>query len=301
MPTEDGAANPPRGSTAERYFRHAVRRHWDPYAIDLTADRDRLADLGRAAFAQLRATVATFGAGEERVTEDLVPLAATVSDEADRRFVASHAYEEAKHAAFFERYWDEVVRPAEEARGLERTDPTDERWFSDAYEDVFDRTTAAMHRLLEDDAPETRARAFCHYNLTVEGVLGQTGFRAVERTFGLDTDGPSLPGLVEGFAGVRRDEGRHVGYGMARLEALLERGAVERSLVEETVADLADPVDAVVETMGWRRLPGPDADDLLAYAAAQRRDRLAQLPGGGGADDSDGPDESSGPRDETEV
>lgn len=290
MPPEDGA-DPPSGSTAERYFRHAVQRHWDPYAIDLTADRDRLADLGRAAFTQLRATVATFGAGEERVTEDLEPLAATVTDEADRRFVASHRYEEAKHAAFFERYWDEAIRPAERARGLEPTDPTNDRWFSDAYEAVFDRTTDAMNRLLEDDAPETRARAFCHYNLTVEGVLGQTGFHAVERTFGPDTDGPSLPGLIEGFAGVRRDEGRHVGYGMARLEALLERGAVERSLVEATVADLADPVDAVVETMGWRRLPGPDSDDLLEYVAAQRRDRLAQLPGGAGADDADGTDD----------
>lgn len=301
MPTDDGAADPPRESTAERYFRHAVRRHWDPYAIELTTDRDRVAELGRAAFTQLRATVAMFGAGEERVTADLVPLAAAVTAEADRRFVASHCYEEAKHAAFFERYWNEVVRPAEEARGLEPTEPTDERWFSAAYEDVFDRTTDAMHRLLETDTPDARARAFCHYNLTVEGVLGQTGFRAVERTFDPDTDGPSLPGLVEGFAGVRRDEGRHVGYGLARLETLLERGAVERSLVEDTVADLAAPVDAVVETMGWRRLPGPDSDDLLAYAAAQRRDRLAQLPGGDGADGADGPDESGGPDDATEV
>lgn len=276
MTAEDGET--PTGSTAERYFRHAVRRHWDPYAIDLATDRERLVELGRAAFTQLRATVATFGAGEERVTEDLVPLAATVSGEADRRFVASHAYEEAKHAAFFDRYWTEAVRPAEEARGLEPTDPTADRWFVDAYDEVFDRTTAAMNRLLEADTPETRARAFCHYNLTVEGVLGQTGFRAVERTFGPDTDGPSLPGLVEGFAGVRRDEGRHVGYGMARLEALLERGAVERSLIEATVADLSEPVDAVVATMGWRRLPGPDSEDLLEFVAEQRRERLAQLP-----------------------
>ncbi|QIO21850.1 ribonucleoside-diphosphate reductase [Haloarcula sp. JP-L23] len=264
-------------STPERYFRHAVEHHWSPYDIDCSADRATLDGLGRRAFTQLRATVAMFGAGEERVTEDLLPLAGTVDGGADQRFVASHIYEEAKHAAFFDRYWTDVVRPAEEARGLDPTDPTADRWFTPAYETVFDRTTAAMERLQTDDTPESRARAYCHYHLTVEGVFGQTGFHAVEATFGPDTDGPSLPGLVSGFASVRRDEGRHVGYGVTRLGDLLERGAVDPSLVRETVASLADPVDAVVAEMGWKHLPGPDADDLTAFVAEQRENRLDQL------------------------
>jgi ribonucleoside-diphosphate reductase beta chain len=275
---------PDTRETTERYFRQAVERHWDPYAIDLTADRETLSDLSRSAFTQLRATLAMFGAGEEHVTEDLVPVAAVVDDDSDQRFVASHLYDEAKHAAFFERYWNDAVRPAAEARGLEPTAPTADRWFTDSYEEVFDRTEAAMNRLLEADTPANRARAFCHYHLTVEGVFGQTGFHAVESTFGPETDGPSLPGLVEGFSGIRRDEGRHVGYGMDRLAALLERGAVKRSLVEETVMGLAEPVDAVVERMGWHRLPGPGSDDLVAFVAQQRRNRLQQLPGGAAAD-----------------
>lgn len=274
---------PEERETTERYFRQAVERHWDPYDIDLAADRETLSDLSRSAFTQLRATLAMFGAGEESVTEDLVPVAAVVDEDRDQRFVASHLYDEAKHAAFFERYWADAIRPAEETRGLEPTAPTADRWFTDSYEDIFDRTEMAMHRLLEADTPANRARAFCHYHLTVEGVFGQTGFHAVESTFGPETDGLSLPGLVEGFSGIRRDEGRHVGYGMDRLTALLRRGAVERSLVEETVMDLAEPVDAVVERMGWRRLPGPDSDDLVAFVTQQRRNRLQQLPGGDAA------------------
>jgi len=276
--------SPEARETTERYFRQAVERHWDPYAIDLTADRETLTDLSRSAFTQLRATLAMFGAGEEHVTEDLVPVAAVVDDDSDQRFVASHLYDEAKHAAFFERYWNDAVRPAAEARGLEPTGPTADRWFTDSYEDVFDRTETAMNRLLEADTPANRARAYCHYHLTVEGVFGQTGFHAVESTFGPETEGPSLPGLVEGFGGIRRDEGRHVGYGMDRLAALLENGAVERSLVEETVMGLAELVDAVVERMGWHRLPGPDSDDLVAFVAQQRRNRLQQLPGGAAVD-----------------
>ncbi|AFK21545.1 ribonucleoside-diphosphate reductase (plasmid) [Haloferax mediterranei ATCC 33500] len=263
---------------AERYFRYAVERHWSPYEIDLAADREMAIELSRSAFTQLRATVAMFGAGEENVTEDLVPLAASVTEESDQRFVASHIYEEAKHAAFFDRYWTEVIRPAEDARGTNPTAPTADRWFTDAYEELFSRTETAMNRLLDADTPTNRAKAYCHYHLTIEGVLGQTGFHAMDATFSPETDGPSLPGLVEGITHVRQDEGRHVGYGMDRLAELLQRTTVERSLAEETVATLADPVDAVVEKMGWKRLPGPDSDDLVAFAAQKRRDRLEQLP-----------------------
>ncbi|WP_209309533.1 ferritin family protein [Haloarcula amylovorans] len=264
-------------ATAARYFRHAVERHWSPYEIDLSTDQNVLEGIRRRSFTQLRATVAMFGAGEERVTEDLIPLAATVKEPADQRFVASHVYEEAKHAAFFDRYWKEVINPVEAARGLERTDPTADRWFTEPYETVFDRTTDAMDRLRTDDRPETRARAYCHYHLTIEGVFGQTGFYAIEKTFGSNTDGPSLPGLVEGFGAVRQDEGRHVGYGMERLTNLLETGAVEETLVRQTVSDLAAPVDAVVGAMGWKHFPGPDGSDLVSFVTDQRENRLEQL------------------------
>lgn len=277
MPTAEGA-------TAQRYFRHAIEHHWSPYEIGLSRDREVLEAISRRAFTQLRATVAMFGAGEQNVTEDLVPLAGTVETPESQRFIASHVYEEAKHAAFFDRYWNDVVRPVEESRGLDPTDPTAERWFTDPYETVFDRTAEAMDRLRTDDSPEARARAYCHYHLTVEGVFGQTGFHAVEETFGPDTDGPSLPGLVEGFGAVRQDEGRHVGFGMERLGNLLERSAVDKDLVTETVDSLADPVDTVAESMGWKRLPGPDGDDLVSFVADQRAKRLRQLPLGAGGD-----------------
>ncbi|MBX0325870.1 ribonucleotide-diphosphate reductase subunit beta [Halomicroarcula sp. F13] len=265
---------------AMRYFRHAVVNHWNPYELDLAADIDTLTGLSRRAFTQVRALVAMFGAGEENVTEELTSLAAIIDGESDQRFVANHMYEEAKHAAFFDRYWSLAIEPAEIAREMDPTLPTADRWFSEPYESVFDRTARAMRRLLDADTPANRARAYCHYHLTVEGVLGQTGFHAIEATFGPRTDGPSLSGLVEGTTAVRRDEGRHVGYGMDRLADLLRNEDIDRSLIEATVADLADPVDAVVETMGWKHLPGPDSEDLSAFAGQQRRDRLQQLPDG---------------------
>ncbi|MDQ2049237.1 ribonucleoside-diphosphate reductase [Natronolimnohabitans sp. A-GB9] len=264
-------------SRAGRYFRHATSGHWDPYAIDIEQDRETLVDLGRRPFTQFRATVAMFGAGEEAVVDDLLPLATALEADDDQRFVASHLYEEAKHAAFFDRYWTDVINPVEETRGLEPTDPTADRWFPDAYVEILDRTETAMERLLEADTPEHRAAAYAHYHLTIEGVFAQVGFRAVRETFGSETDGPVLHGLTEGFEHIRRDEGRHVGFGLAKLEGLLASGAVDQERIEDVVTTLAPPVDAIAERMGWKRLPGPSSDDLAAEAADQRAKRLAQL------------------------
>jgi ribonucleoside-diphosphate reductase beta chain len=261
---------------ADRLYRQAVAPQWDPAAIGLEAAREPLEALSRRAFTQFRATLAMFGAGEAAVTEDLAPLAVVADPGPDQLFVASHQFDEARHAEFFDRYWAAVVNPVERERGLEASDPTAERWFGAPYQTLFDRTEAAMARLLEADTPANRARAYAHYHLTVEGMLAQAGFRLVGETFD-DGPGPKLPGLVEGFARIREDEGRHVGYGMHCLHALIDADAVSWSVIEQVVAALADPLEAQARAMGWHELPGPDGAELAAFVRAERDRRLEQL------------------------
>jgi ribonucleoside-diphosphate reductase beta chain len=267
------------GDVVGRLYRQAVERQWDPAAIDLTADREPLEALSRRGFTQFRATVAMFGAGEVAVTEDLAPLAVVADAGVDQRFVASHQFDEARHADFFERYWSTVVNPVERDRGLEPSDPTADRWFGAPYETLFERTEAAMHRLLEADTPANRARAYAHYHLTIEGMLAQAGFRLVGETFD-DGPGPALPGLLEGFARIREDEGRHVGYGLHRLQTLTAADAVSWSVIEQVVAELADPLEAQARAMGWSDLPGPTGEDLAAFVRAERERRLEQIQSG---------------------
>ncbi|PSQ18770.1 ribonucleoside-diphosphate reductase [Halobacteriales archaeon QS_8_69_26] len=273
----DGERTPGEGRSY-RYFRNAVERHWDPHDIDLSEDRVRIARLDDRSFDQLRRTLALFGAGEEAVTEDLAPLAVVLEDVNDQMFVASQTYEEAKHADFFDRYWTRVIDEEAHARGNDPADPTDDRWFGEDYVELFDRTEAAMERLLTEDTPETRAAAYCHYHLVVEGVLAQTGYYGVQNSFSGEVEGlPRLPGLVEGFSKVRADEGRHVGFGMAKLKDLVQSGAITAEFISETVGELVELTQGIVATASDEDAPGANTEEMVAYAAEKHRQRMRQI------------------------
>jgi len=265
-----------------RYYRHAVENHWDPHDIDLTADREAVTELDDLMFTNLRGSLAAFGAGEESVAEDLAPLAVVLDDVQDEMFVTTQLYEEAKHADFFDRYWQTVVTPEEERRGMEETSPTDDQWFSDAYVELFDRMEDSLNELLVEDTPETRAKAYCHYHLTIEGILAQTGYYGLTRAYGgedvFEEPMPELPGLVAGLTKIRGDEGRHVGFGMHQLKAYVESGDVDPALIRDTVNELVPLVqESVAPTEGETRGDEPDPLGLSEYALDKHTQRMQQI------------------------
>ncbi|MFC7045977.1 ribonucleotide-diphosphate reductase subunit beta [Halobacteriaceae archaeon GCM10025711] len=267
-----------RSERAARYYRNAVDRHWDPDDVDLSADRDAMAALDEVAFREFRTSLAKFGAGEQAVTEDLAPLAVVLEPLEDQLFVTTQLYEEARHTDFFDRYWRDVVHPAEEDRGLERTSPTDPEWFDADYRELFDRNEAAMARLLTEDTPETRAEAYCHYHLTIEGVLAQTGYYGLTRAFGGRVEGmPELPGLVDGLTRIRQDEGRHVGFGMAKLRELVQDEGVDPALLHDTVGDLVELVQGTLDSDLPPEEQAVPPEELTAYAVRKHTERMEQI------------------------
>jgi ribonucleoside-diphosphate reductase beta chain len=266
-------------SFAGGYFRNAVYRHWDPYEDIpqelLEADRQKAIefDMTEEEFDSLRSTLALFGAGEEAVTEDLAPLAIVLDDIDDQMFITSQLYEEAKHTQFFDRYWREVINPVAEERGFEMTQPTDQRYFNEDYVALFDKNEAAMKRLLTEDTPETRAQAYCHYHLTVESVLAQTGYYGLQSAFspsgpemlddvGEEGESIHLEGLIEGITYIRSDEGRHVGFGMQKVRELIQEGEVDPDVVQETLQELMGHVAGAVQGSNMTI----DAAPLVEYA-----------------------------------
>jgi ribonucleoside-diphosphate reductase beta chain len=230
-------------------------------------------------FTRFRAALAKFGAGEQAVADDLAPLAQVLDGIEDQAFLTTQLYEEAKHADFFDRYWREVVTAAEDAREEPRTAPQDDRWYNDAYDELFERNERAMERLLEDDTAENRAIAYCHYHLTVEGILAQTAYYGMTQAYSEGGDLPHLPGLIEGLSLIRGDEGRHVGFGMRKLKDLVADG-VDPQLLHETVEELLPLVNGI--TVGdvedeSEIVGGPTPDDLRAYAAEKHTERMQQI------------------------
>lgn len=274
-----------RESREIRYYRNAVERHWDPATVALDADAANLVafleEAGQPAgyLDGLRVALARFGAGEQAVTEDLAPLAVALEAVDDQLFVTTQLYEEAKHTDFFDRYWREVIHATETELGLERSSPTDPRWFNDAYLELFERTERAMAALLEDDSAETFARAYTHYHLVIEGILAQTGYYGLQRSYGEDTypELPHLPGLCAGLGLIRQDEGRHVGFGMVKLKALVATGSVETSVLEETVAELMPLVTGIVADDDQFDDLGVPPEELYEFAAEKHLQRMSQI------------------------
>lgn len=262
-----------------RYYRHAVEKHWDPHNIDLDADREVLGELDNEEFDRLKRSLALFGAGEDAVAEDLAPLAVALDCFEDQLFITTQLYEEAKHSDFFDRYWREVIHSAEDDRGQEHSSPADERWFSDEYDELFERNEAAMAELLDDDTPENRAKAYSHYHMTVEGVLAQTGYYGLTRQFDEDTNPnlPHLPGLVSGITYIRSDEGRHVGFGMTKLKDLIQDEHVRPTVIEETVGDLLPLVQAAIPSYERTDDEGVTPTELIDYATNKHGQRMQQI------------------------
>ncbi|MCY4729756.1 ribonucleoside-diphosphate reductase [Natronomonas gomsonensis] len=276
-----------RESRGTRYYRNAVERHWDPFDIDLEADREALVESLQSVpdaeerLDNFRMGVARFGAGEQAVTEDLAPLATALDDIDDQLFITTQLYEEGKHTDHFDRYWREVIHPVEEELGFETSSPTDEKWFNEAYDDLFERNEEAMHRLLDEPTPENFARAYCHYHLVIEGILAQTGYYGLQQAYSKDNhpDLPHLPGLYEGFTLIRQDEGRHVGFGMAKLKELVSEGDVDPSLLDETVNELLPLVDGIAANPDeeYREDIGPSPEELQQFATEKHLQRMEQI------------------------
>jgi ribonucleoside-diphosphate reductase beta chain len=279
---------------AQGYFKHAVYNHWDPYEdipqADLEADRRKMIadEPTEAEFEELRKTLTLFGAGEEAVTEDLAPMAIVLEDINDQMFITSQLYEEAKHTQWFDRYWREVIDPIAEELGYERTVPTDQHYYNQDYIDLFAKNEAAMEQLLDEDTPETRAKAYCHYHLVVESVLAQTGYYGLTSTFSPQGDPdvpqrdfPHLEGLVQGITYIRSDEGRHVGFGMNKVRSLIHEEGVDPQIVRDTLMDLMPHTAGILREFNTATNPVPlvtYARDKLTMRTDRLTDKSAEIP-----------------------
>lgn len=264
-------------------YHKAKQLHWDPTAIDLRQDAEQWQAIARdypeqQYSEQLLRLIALFHAGEESVTTTLAPFCSAVSRAGlgidKEMFLTTQLYEEAKHFEFFARYLQEVV--GSDASGLER-------FLTAAPQAVLvDDLAEVTERLRREEDPArlraTFAEAVTHYMGVVEAMLARTGYVGAHDAL---TARGWLPGLQEGFRLIKRDEGRHVAFGMRCIAELTDAHPEYRPIVQDVFDRHLPNVLATVQAFDYPH-PIVDLNKLTAYALAQY-ERFATAAGLGAA------------------
>jgi len=247
---------------------------WDPLSIDFSQDIldwQRCTDQEKETLLQL---TSLFQAGEECVTLDLLPLILVMAQEGrleEEMFLTTFLWEEAKHTEFFRRFLDEV---AQEHSDLHHYHPP-------SYRKIFyEELPQAMHALLADQSLKAQARAVITYNMIVEGVLAETAYYAY---FNMLERNNIMPGLKQALGYIKRDESRHIAYGVFLISRLVAQDPSLWPFIEQKMNELLVPALAMVDELfedseELEEIPfGLNKEEYLSYATMQFSKRFQRI------------------------
>ena len=257
------------------------RQQWQSLGIDLERDKEQWKEIPDEQRAEHLWGLSSFFLGEERVTTQFSGLVMAYEDEQEEAFLCTQQVDEARHMQFFDRYFREVM-------GLEQ-DGIHERLqaarvdVTDAFVELFDERLVEAGRRLIDNPRDLEAKVdfITAYHMVIEGTLALTG-----QHFMLDyyERAELLPGFVEGFANIARDEHRHVAYGTWFLQQKCSDPGLRRR-VQATLNELLPLAAGVLVPPGYQL--GDDYEFFgyssaeqagFAYSALSRRLKVIGVP-----------------------
>jgi ribonucleoside-diphosphate reductase beta chain len=268
-------------SYAELY-RLWERQQWRTQDIDFTQDRvdwhERIPPEERF---QRMYGLSSFFIGEQRVAEELGPMMRAAPTEEMRIFLCTQIADEARHVQFFNRFYDEVgVLEADNLQ--DRLAETSEH-LNPEFGVLFDEMLSTrVDRLARDPEDlETLVEAITLYHMVIEGMLALTGQHFI---ITYNEDMGTLPGFVEGFNNIARDEHRHVAFGARFLRDMAEKGERYHDAIQRTLVECGPAADGVLEPrwireQGIEPMGGIDIDETRVFAlkALERRLKVIGL------------------------
>jgi ribonucleoside-diphosphate reductase beta chain len=239
------------------------RQNWKATELDFTVDKEQWLATPREAQESTIWSLGSFYVGEERVTADLAPFLQAAPSGEIELFLATQLVDEARHAAFFDRFGAEVMcLSADDFRGRMREV---EQILLSPWREVFDdglRDVAKRIQAKPDDL-DLFVEGVTTYHMVVEGFLAVTG-QTLIRDYMIEHS--LYPGFCEGFGLVERDEHRHVAFGVRFLRDAIEEDPRHRATVERVVLDLA-PKAAYVFVPPYVK----DASEFVSYGYTSRQ------------------------------
>jgi ribonucleoside-diphosphate reductase beta chain len=251
--------------TYNELYRLWERQQWSVYELDFSQDRidwhERIPPDERF---QRMYGLSSFFVGEQRVEAELGPMMRAMPDEDMRIFLSTQIADEARHVAFFNRFYEEVgVLEADSLGGrLEETSAHLNPKFRELFDEML---KSRVDRLAsEPEDLESLVEAVTIYHMVIEGMLALTGQHFIidyNETVG------TLPGFVEGFNNVARDEHRHVAFGSRFLRDMAQADEKYREAIVRTLAE-AGPVADGVLTPPWYE----EGQDLFGVSIDETRE-----------------------------
>jgi ribonucleoside-diphosphate reductase beta chain len=244
---------------------------WNPADIDFTQDAEDWKNLTAEQHSYLKSLCSRFISGEEAVTLDLLPLMKAVSESGhleEAMFLTTFLWEEAKHIDFFTR-----------ALAAFRVDASElEEYHSPYYRQLFYQTLPErMNVLYHDPSPANLVRASATYNLSIEGVLAETGYYIF---FSIMDEYNILPGTRQGIRNLQMDESRHIAYGVFLLSRLVAEDDSLFGIVEEVLAESQEyqRLSSEDNVKRFGQIPFKlDYEQIGAFSRSQYERRLARI------------------------
>ena len=266
-------------SYAELY-RLWERQQWSVQDLDFTQDRvdwhERIPEQERY---QRMYGLSSFFIGEQRVAAELGPMMRAAPDEEMRIFLCTQIADEARHVAFFDRFYSEVgVLESDDLNArLDETSAHLNPNFGVLFDEMLGSRVDKLAREPED--LETLVEAITLYHMVIEGMLALTGQHFI---ISYNEEVGTLPGFVEGFNKVARDEHRHVAFGARFLREMAQKDERYREAILRTITEAGPAADGVLQPPWYeegQELFGVSLDETRAFAmkALERRLKVIGL------------------------
>jgi Ribonucleotide reductase, small chain/SCP-2 sterol transfer family len=229
-------------------YRRWEQNNWSAMNLDFSQDKidwnEKFDDFMRRA---ARWNYSLFFFGEDEVADNLSPFIDAAPLEEQKYFLTTQQVDEARHAIFFSRFFNEVigVNADSYAGTLASTQPD----LTYGLRMVFKTLRRVTDELRRDHSLPKLAQAITLYHLVVEGTLAQTGQHFIADYL---TRMDVLPGFREGMLNVERDEQRHIAAGVKMLADFNRQDPEVRPAIREMLAEV------MPYTIGVFRPPNDD-------------------------------------------
>jgi ribonucleoside-diphosphate reductase beta chain len=237
------------------------RQQWRTQDLDFSRDREDWQNFSDEERFLRMYGLCGFFIGEQKVADELGPMMRAAPREEQRIFLGTQIADEARHVRFFDRFYSEVGvfdGTGDLSERLEAASAHLNPSFSTLFDELLGSRVSRLGSEPEDT--ETLVEAVTLYHMVIEGVLALTGQHFILAT---NEARGTLPGFVEGFQNVARDEHRHIAFGVRFLAEMADAEPRYKAAIERMLAE-ALPVASGVLDPPWADDPDVDWDILGA-------------------------------------